>query len=35
MNQDIAMGYGEGVSKYTKEKRAVYDEDLGLLLLQI
>lgn len=30
--QDIAMGYGEGVSRFTKEKRVVYDEDLGPLV---
>lgn len=30
--QDIAMGYGEGVSKFTKEKRVVYDENLGPLV---
>lgn len=30
--QDIAMGYGEGVSKFTKDKRVVYDENLGPLV---
>lgn len=30
--QDIAMGYGEGVSKFTDKKRAVVDEDLGPLV---
>lgn len=30
--QDIAMGYGEGISKYTDRKRAVVDEDLGPLV---
>lgn len=30
--QDIAMGYGEGVSKYSAGKRAVSDEDLGPLV---
>ena len=30
--QDIAMGYGEGVSKFTKNKRVVYDENLGPLI---
>ncbi|MEE2770307.1 MAG: NADH-quinone oxidoreductase subunit NuoG [Pseudomonadota bacterium] len=30
--QDIAMGYGEGVSRFTKEKRVVYDENLGPLV---
>ncbi|MEC7030531.1 MAG: NADH-quinone oxidoreductase subunit NuoG [Pseudomonadota bacterium] len=30
--QDTAMGYGEGVSEYTENKRAVTDEDLGPLV---
>lgn len=30
--QDIAMGFGEGVSKFTKDKRVVVDEDLGPLV---
>lgn len=30
--QDIAMGFGEGVSKFTKDKRVVVDEDLGSLV---
>ena len=30
--QDIAMGYGAGVSTFTDKKRAVLDEDLGPLV---
>lgn len=30
--QDTAMGYGEGVSEYTEDKRTVEDEDLGPLV---
>jgi len=30
--QDIAMGYGRGVSRYTERKRVVDDEDLGPLI---
>ena len=30
--QDIAMGYGRGVSQYAQGKRAVADEDLGPLI---
>ena len=30
--QDISLGYGRGVSRYTERKRAVMDEDLGPLV---
>jgi len=30
--QDIAMGYGRGISKYSQGKRSVEDEDLGPLI---
>jgi NADH-quinone oxidoreductase subunit G len=30
--QDVAMGYGRGVSRFTEEKRVVADEDLGPLV---
>lgn len=30
--QDLAMGYGRGVSRYTEGKRSVHDEDLGPLV---
>ncbi|RMG59059.1 MAG: NADH-quinone oxidoreductase subunit G, partial [Gammaproteobacteria bacterium] len=30
--QDVAMGYGEDVSRYTEAKRAVADKDIGPLI---
>ena len=30
--QDVALGYGEGISRFTEAKRAVADEDLGPLI---
>ncbi|MDN3518846.1 NADH-quinone oxidoreductase subunit NuoG [Aquisalimonas lutea] len=30
--QDLALGYGRGVSRFTERKRAVEDEDLGPLI---
>jgi len=30
--QDVALGYGEGISRFTEAKRAVSDEDLGPLI---
>jgi NADH-quinone oxidoreductase subunit G len=30
--QDIAMGYGRGISRYTERKRVVKDKDLGPLI---
>ncbi|WP_070988795.1 NADH-quinone oxidoreductase subunit NuoG [Halofilum ochraceum] len=30
--QDVALGYGEGISRFTESKRAVADEDLGPLI---
>lgn len=30
--QDVSMGYGEGVSEFTEEKRAIDDENLGPLI---
>ncbi len=30
--QDIAMGYGRGISRYTESKRVVQDENLGPLI---
>jgi NADH-quinone oxidoreductase subunit G len=30
--QDIAMGFGSGISRYTERKRSVSDEDLGPLI---
>mgnify|MGYP006421267019 CR=1 FL=1 len=30
--QDVALGYGEGISRFTEAKRAVDDEDLGPLI---
>jgi NADH-quinone oxidoreductase subunit G len=30
--QDLAMGYGEGVSRYTETKRVVGDKDIGPLI---
>jgi len=30
--QDVAMGYGEGVSQYTEQKRVVRDKDIGPLI---
>ncbi len=30
--QDVAMGYGEGVSKYTESKRVVMDKNIGPLI---
>jgi NADH-quinone oxidoreductase subunit G len=30
--QDIAMGYGKGVSRYQESKRVVFDHDLGPLI---
>lgn len=30
--QDLSMGYGEGISRFTEAKRAVVDEDLGPLI---
>jgi NADH-quinone oxidoreductase subunit G len=30
--QDIAMGYGRGISRYTERKRVVKDEDVGPLI---
>lgn len=33
--QDVAMGYGAGISKFTDKKRAVSDEDLGPLVATV
>jgi len=30
--QDVAMGFGEGVSKYTEQKRVVMDKNIGPLI---
>jgi len=30
--QDVSLGYGEGISRFTEAKRAVVDEDLGPLI---
>ncbi len=30
--QDVAMGYGHGVSRYTETKRVVFDRDIGPLV---
>jgi NADH-quinone oxidoreductase subunit G len=30
--QDIAMGYGRGISRFTEQKRVVQDQDLGPLI---
>jgi len=30
--QDIAMGFGEGISKYTEQKRVVMDKNIGPLI---
>ncbi len=30
--QDIAMGYGRGISRYTERKRVVHDENIGPLI---
>lgn len=30
--QDVAMGFGEGVSKYTEQKRVVMDKNIGSLI---
>lgn len=30
--QDVALGYGEGISRFNESKRAVADEDLGPLI---
>jgi len=30
--QDVSMGYGSGISRYTEEKRVVDDENLGSLI---
>lgn len=30
--QDLSLGYGEGISRFTEGKRAVVDEDLGPLI---
>jgi NADH-quinone oxidoreductase subunit G len=30
--QDVSLGYGEGISRFTEGKRAVVDEDLGSLI---
>jgi len=30
--QDLSLGYGEGISRFTEGKRAVADEDLGSLI---
>jgi NADH-quinone oxidoreductase subunit G len=30
--QDVALGYGEGISRFNEAKRAVVDEDLGPLI---
>jgi NADH-quinone oxidoreductase subunit G len=30
--QDVAMGYGKDVSRYTEGKRSVYDQDIGSLV---
>ena len=30
--QDVALGYGEGISRFTESKRSVADEDLGPLI---
>ena len=30
--QDVAMGFGEGISKYTEQKRVVMDKNIGPLI---